>query len=139
MDSVDWGRPTGEGIMRSPDPTSQDRARLAYFSNIVLVRTQLAATPTVVFTVPQKQVYVMRGFSVFNSDGAASHTATLRLVPYGGANTSANDYWETTIPARTNSPWTLEEVLPGGYQIVAYADVASKLNLKINAALLVQQ
>lgn len=135
---MEWGREIQGG---TEAPINQDRARLIYSSSTVLARQQLDVVggARVLLTVPPLTTYVLRSFSVFNTD-AAARLVTIRLVAPTGVDNATSDYWEKSVAPRTQGGETpLEEVLTAGYQIVAYADVAAMVNIKINGAILTQQ
>ena len=136
----------GSAMMEQPSPAQLPSnhttrgSRLTYNANSVLARQQLAATVgDVLFTVPAQVTYIMTNFSVFNSSFTDTVIATMRLVAVDGVNDATSDYWEAELRPRELQPWSVEEVLTPGYQIVAFADLANLVNIKINGVNLVQQ
>lgn len=136
---MEWGREIQSG---TEVPINQDRARFTYNVGAVLARKQLPVVgdaARVLLTIPPQTTYVMKSFTVFNID-TVDRVVTIRLVAPDGVDNNTSDYWEDTVTTRTVSgEMFIEEVLTAGYQIVAFADVANKVNIKINGAVLTQQ
>ena len=125
---------------QQPSNSTTRGSKLVYNVNTVLARQTLTnVAGTVIFTVPAQVVYVMTNFSLFNSSPTVVATVTLRLVASDGVNDATSDYWSKPMRARGREYETVEEVLSPGYQIVAFADQAGLVNIKINGVNLVQQ
>lgn len=134
---MDWGRPIENASASNftssrSQPYYQASEQLAYVLGV-------GTATTLIFTVPAQTIYHIACIEIFNRDNT-DRPITLRVVPAGAdPDDASQDFFEEVIYARRLEVLYYPQIYPAGYKLVAVAEVADMLNVRVHGMNLVQQ